>query len=187
MSLPKRICVVRLTDDALDDLHRLQKKDPETVRSIFKKLLLLERSANAGEPLLGALVGFRKLVAGNRDWRIAWRVVEHAEGSPILDISEVWAAGARTDNEVSEELKKRVEKLKTHSSQKTHPLAQVLEQIGRHYATIKAPNEPQRSASLPGWLSSALSTELHLTDAEISVLSIQESQSLLTEHWARQR
>lgn len=65
-----RLCIVRLTEDAVSDLHRLHKKDPQIVRSVFKKMLLLEKSPEAGEPLLGALVGFRKLVVGDRDWRI---------------------------------------------------------------------------------------------------------------------
>ena len=63
-------CRVRLTEDAVSDLYRLQKKDPRIVRDVFKKMLLLERAADAGEPLLGALVGFRKLVVGDRDYRI---------------------------------------------------------------------------------------------------------------------
>ncbi|MCW2132330.1 type II toxin-antitoxin system RelE family toxin [Arthrobacter sp. VKM Ac-2550] len=66
--------VVRLTDDAIADLRRLQKKDPQIVRWAFKKMLLLERPAHAGEPLLGSLIGFRKLAVGDRDWRIVWRV-----------------------------------------------------------------------------------------------------------------
>ena len=70
----QRFCVVRLSEDAIADLHRLGKKDPHIVRTVFKKMLLLERSTNAGEPLLGALLGFRKLIVGDRDWRIVWRV-----------------------------------------------------------------------------------------------------------------
>ena len=64
---PQRACVVRLTEDAVADLHRLGKKDPQIVRTVLKKMLLLERSTNAGEPLLGASIGFRKLVVGDRD------------------------------------------------------------------------------------------------------------------------
>jgi mRNA interferase RelE/StbE len=35
------------------DLYRLQKKDPRILRDVFAQMLLLERSPNAGEPLLG--------------------------------------------------------------------------------------------------------------------------------------
>ena len=108
---PQRACVVRLTEDAIADLHRLGKKDPEIVRAVFKKMLLLERSPDAGEPLLGALVGFRKLVVGDRHWRIVWRVTADTDGTPILDISEIWAVGARSDSEIYEELKARVARI----------------------------------------------------------------------------
>ena len=40
--------VVRLTEDAIADLHRLHRKDPQIVRWAFKKMLLLERSVEAG-------------------------------------------------------------------------------------------------------------------------------------------
>lgn len=77
---PKRVCVVRLTEDA-------------------------------GDLLLSALSGLRKLVVGDRHWRIVWRVTEDTDGTPILDIFEVWAIGDRSDSEIFEELKVRVERI----------------------------------------------------------------------------
>lgn len=62
--------LVRLTEPAVDDLRELYRKDPQIVRWCFKKMLLLESSPEAGEPLVGGLIGFRKLVVGDRDWRI---------------------------------------------------------------------------------------------------------------------
>ncbi len=50
---------VRLIDPAVEDLARLVRLDPQVLRQVLKKLLLLERNPEAGEPLLGALVGFR--------------------------------------------------------------------------------------------------------------------------------
>ncbi len=64
---------VRLTRDAEKDLLRLVKKDPQIVRNVLKKMLLLQYSPEAGEPLLGKLIGFRKLTVGNRTYRSAWR------------------------------------------------------------------------------------------------------------------
>ena len=84
--------VVRLTEDAIADLHRLHRKDPQIVRWAFKKMLLLERSVDAGEPLLGDLIGFRKLVVGDRDWRIVWRTTTDTVGATVIDVAEVWAA-----------------------------------------------------------------------------------------------
>lgn len=55
---------VWLTDPARADLDRL---DGAPLVWALKKLLMLERDPLAGEPLLGALVGYRKLVVGNPD------------------------------------------------------------------------------------------------------------------------
>lgn len=60
-------------------------------------MLLLERSTEAGEPLLGTLLGCRKLVVGDRDYRIVWRETVDDAHQPVLDIAEVWAAGVRAD------------------------------------------------------------------------------------------
>ncbi|WP_143758378.1 type II toxin-antitoxin system RelE family toxin [Corynebacterium efficiens] len=84
MPLPEPRARVRLTDDAVADLRRLKRKDPQIVREVFKKMLLLERATDAGEPLLGALVGFRKLVVGDCDYRIAWGK------RPMMPISRSW-------------------------------------------------------------------------------------------------
>ena len=58
-------------------------------------MLLLERDPLAGEPLLGTLVGYRKLVVGNRDWRIVWRASTDQRGTLTIEIAEVWAVVAR--------------------------------------------------------------------------------------------
>lgn len=151
------------------------------MRAMFKKMLILERSPEAGEPLLGALIGFRKIVVGDRDWRIVWRVVEDGGSRPILDISEIWAAGARADSEVYEELKTRIEKL--GKNPKTQPLAEVIERMGRFYDRIEAKAEPVRATGLPDWLATALKLQLGLDDDAISGLSEEQAQTLLVEHW----
>ena len=45
-------CIVRLTDDAVEDLQTLFKADPQIVRWALKKMIQLERDPNAGDPLL---------------------------------------------------------------------------------------------------------------------------------------
>ena len=97
---------VRFTDAAIEDLKRLHKKDPQIVRSVLKKCLLIEENPYAGKRLLGDLIGYRRLVVGNRDWRIVWRVIEAARLS--VDIAEIWAAGARADDDVYREMKERI-------------------------------------------------------------------------------
>lgn len=181
----ERVCVVRLTEDAIEDLYRLGKKDPSIVRAVFKKMLLLERATDAGEPLLGALVGFRKLVVGDRDWRIVWRVSEDASGVPVLDVSEVWAVGARSDNEVYLELKARVDRM--GDDPKLQPLKDVITRMGRLYESVAAAAEPETEAIMSDWLVVALREQLNLDTKQISTLSEQSGQELLMRYWSSQR
>jgi mRNA interferase RelE/StbE len=182
---PQRVCIVRLTEDAVADLHRLAKKDPYIVRTVFKKMLLLERSPNAGEPLLGALIGFRKLVVGDRHWRIVWRVTEDSDGTPILDISEVWAVGVRSDREIYAELKARVARI--GDDPKLQPLKDVITQMGRLYKSVEAASEPSRESTVPDWLQAALREQLNLGVEEISKISEQQGQELLMKYWSSNR
>ena len=69
-------CLVRLTGDAVEDLETLFKADPQIVRWALKKMIQIERDPNAGAPLLGGLIGYRKIAVGDRDWRVVWRVVQ---------------------------------------------------------------------------------------------------------------
>ena len=99
---------VRFTDAAIEDLEALQRRDPQIVRQVLKKCLLLEQDPNAGEPLLGGLIGYRKLVVGNRDWRLVWRVTEDDDGQASVEIAEVWGVGARSHDEIYAEMAARV-------------------------------------------------------------------------------
>lgn len=176
---------VRLTSDAVADLERLHRLDAEIVRTVFRKMLLLERSPDAGEPLLGALVGFRKLVAGDRTWRIVWRVTEDEQHEPVLEVAEVWAIGARTDAQVYQELRTRVERAGEDQRASVRALAPVIAEMGRLYRTIDASPEPERGLAFPEWLARGLSEVLHLTESEIAGLSVDEAQRRLAEHWSR--
>ena len=75
---------VRLIDAAVGDLERIAAKDPNVLRAVLKKMLLLESDPNAGNPLLGELVGFRKLTVGDRQWRIIWRTA-NGRINPLSD------------------------------------------------------------------------------------------------------
>lgn len=184
---PTRPARVRLTGDAVTDLERLHRLDPDALRTVLKKMLLLERSPLAGEPLLGALVGFRKLVAGDRTWRIVWRVTEDDSHDPVLDIAEVWAAGARADEQVYQELSARVERAKGDSRPAVRALAAVVAEMGRLYRSVDAAPEPARGPDFPDWLARGLAEVLHLTEREIAAISVDEAQRRLAEHWSRPR
>ena len=142
---------VRLTAPAFEDLERLLKKDPQIVRWALRKMLLLERDPQAGDPLLGQLVGWRKLVVGDRNWRIVWRVTTDNAGAVTITIAEVWAVGARSEAEVYEEMSARV--AAADQTPSTMALAEVVELIGRHAARddVNVSIEP-RADPVPDWL-----------------------------------
>ena len=175
--------VVRLTEVAIADLHRLHRKNPQIVRWAFKKMLLLERSVLAGEPLLGELIGFRKLVVGDRDWRIVWRATTDTVGTTVIDVAEVWAAGARSDQEVYREMTARVAALGT--SPPAVALTTVLDSMGRLFTDVEATFEPVPAEPLPVWLTDRLPQELGLSAAEVAAMTPEEAMRRLEAHWPR--
>lgn len=156
---------VHFTSAALGDLQALFDKDPQIVRAVLKNCLLLERSLFAGEPLLGDLVGYRKLVVGDRTWRIVWRVID--EVSLDVEIAEVWAAGARSDGEVYTEMRSRIGRVADG------PLTHALSEIIRRFApgtlsevTLEPDPEP-----VPGWLADRLLYTAGLREDQIKGLT----------------
>ncbi len=89
---------VRLLPEAADDVRRLDGSARTVVLKVLKKL---ETSPEFRGAALGSvadgrsdLTGYRKLVVGDRDYRIVYRV--HADGTAVV----VWVIGARADDEV---------------------------------------------------------------------------------------
>ena len=87
---------VVLTDDAKDDLRNF---DGAARKLLAKKLKQLEdepekRGAPLGSRSSSNLTTFRKLVVGDRDYRIVYRV------EPDGTVCVVWVIGRRSDNEV---------------------------------------------------------------------------------------
>lgn len=143
---------VRFTDAAIDDLTDLSKKNTPAVRWALKKCLVLEQVPEAGEPLGGSLTGFRKITVSNRDWRIVWRVTYDDSGTPIVDVAEVWAVGARSDSEVYREMRGRVASLPPNHQTKT--LAEVialLEERGRRQRTGQKPTTVAPPSPAEAW------------------------------------
>lgn len=140
---------IRLTDPAVEDLNRLATHNPQALKWALKKMLLLEENPSAGEPLLGGLVGWRKLTVGDRDWRIVWRPTTDAGSTPVIEVAEVWAVGARSDSEVYEEMAARVAAMPDNP--RTAALAEVIERFGKLGAGI-TPASPPIKEELPNWL-----------------------------------
>ncbi len=129
---------VRFIDPAIEDLRRLP---PSTVAKVLKKLLLLERDPKAGHPLGGLLTGFRKITVGNRDWRIVYRETP----GEVIEVCEVWAIGARADEEIYEEAKARVRSLPPTPTSRA--LVDVLTRLKKSEVSLEA--QPD---ALPPWL-----------------------------------
>jgi mRNA interferase RelE/StbE len=92
------MATVHLTDDAKEDLRDL---DGSAKKLVFKALIKLEDQPDLrGQPLgskkSGNLTGLRKLVVGDRDYRIVYRVEDNG------DVCVVWVIGPRADDEVYE-------------------------------------------------------------------------------------
>lgn len=182
-TLPPPNAYVRLTDDAIADLQRLARKDPQIVRWCVKKMLLLERSPLAGEPLLGELIGFRKLVVGDRSWRIVWRVLSDEVGAVVVDVAEVWAAGAREAAEVYEEVGRRMRALSGEGTPK--PLADVIPALGRMFDDLGAAVEPVVTPRAPDWLVERVVKTVGTELAEAEAMTPDEAMSVLEDHWSR--
>jgi mRNA interferase RelE/StbE len=176
---------VRLTEPAADDLRILDKRDPQIVRWCLQKMLLLERSPLAGEPLVGGLIGYRKLTVSNRDWRIVWRVVTDDLAHVTIDVAEVWAAGARADGEVYAEMQARLATL--GSSPKAAPLHEVLESMGRLFSDIDATPEPVAPDPVPAWLRNLLTETVGLSEDEVDAMTPEQATEIVQAHWSTRR
>lgn len=166
---------VRLTDPAISDLQALFKLDPSILRKVFTKMLLLELDPNAGEPLIGKLVQWRKLTVGDRTWRIIWIPTEDTIGELVIEIAQVWAVGARSDSEIYQEMKARLDA--APSSPKTIALTDVLAMFGEKFGEIPATLEPVDEPA-PAWLLSHLHHRVGLSPEQTRGLSREQALEL---------
>lgn len=94
---------IRFTSDAVEDIVAL---DGSVQPRVLKKILHLETNPEAGRPLGSRggtrLATFRKLIVGNRDWRIVYRI----EGNG--DVVVIWVVANREDGAVYQEAAKRL-------------------------------------------------------------------------------
>jgi mRNA interferase RelE/StbE len=173
-------CVVRLTDDAVADLQDLFNADPQIVRWALKKMIQLERDPNAGDPLLGGLIGYRKIAVGDRDWRVVWRVEQDEVGDYLIEVAEVWAVGYRKDSEVYLEIKQRV--TNAGSSPKTKALTEVLELFTKQARDLTATPEPDKPEPVPKWLTDALLYVVRIPASRVEEMSLDEAEKAWADH-----
>lgn len=92
--------------EAIEDIVDL---DGSVQPRVLRKIMLLEENPDAGQPLgnrAGSqLATFRKLVVGNRDWRIVYRV------EPSGDIVVIWVVADREDDVVYREASRRLQEV----------------------------------------------------------------------------
>lgn len=112
---------VELTDDAIEDLRERHREG--TLPAFLAKLVRLEDvGEDAGVPLGGELTGFRKIVVGDRTWRVIFRM------NPAETIATVWVLGNRADAECYALAARRLTALQGRNPA-TASLAQALVQL----------------------------------------------------------
>ncbi|MGH3833757.1 MAG: type II toxin-antitoxin system RelE family toxin [Pseudonocardiaceae bacterium] len=115
---------VRLTEDAREDLHDLDGAARVTVLKGLKKLQSEpeKRGSPLGSKLSGNLTTFRKLVVGDRDYRIIYRI--DSDGSAVV----VWVIGRRSDDEI---YRLAMSRLRLHPDEAAREFAVALDEIWR--------------------------------------------------------
>lgn len=123
---------VWLTEDARDDLHDLDNSARNIVLKALKKLRTEpeKRGAPLGNNTGSKLTTFRKLVVGDREYRIVYRV--EPDGTVVV----VWVIAHRRDDEVYQ---LAVSRLRLHSTAAAQEFAAVLEEIWRTRARTDTP------------------------------------------------
>jgi len=175
---------IRLTDLAIEDLKAILKLDRSVLEMVLTKMLILELNPLAGEPLLGELMNWRKLTVGDRHWRIIWIPKRNTLGEQVVEIAQVWAVGARSDAQIYEEMKQRIES--APSSPRTTSLSEVLEHFAGKVGDVVATPEPADQPA-PAWLLDRLEYTVGLTREQIRGLSVEQAMELWDEYTSRSK
>jgi mRNA interferase RelE/StbE len=125
---------VELIDEAVEDLVRYQRTD------IFPRLLaklvrLEEVGKEAGVPLGRSLVGWRKIVVGDRGWRIIFTM------NTQETVATIWVIGDREDAECYEQAERRVQALAASQPQAAS-LAAVMFRLSQTRRATKRHKQP---------------------------------------------
>lgn len=173
---------VWLTDPAVEDLQQL---DGAPLVWALQKLLLLESNPLAGTPLLGSLIGYRKLVVGNRDWRIVWRATTDERGTVSIEVAEVWAVGARSESAVYAEMTQRITSL--GDTRVRRSLAAILDELGKRAQGLQARPVTAAPARPEPWLVERLVHTAGIDRDQVEAMTSEQAVDAWTEHITRQR
>ncbi|MGB9483688.1 MAG: type II toxin-antitoxin system RelE/ParE family toxin [Candidatus Dormiibacterota bacterium] len=165
---------VVFTDDAIDDLRRV---GPDAVPRILHKLLVLEANPQAGAPLVDELSGYRKLVVGNRTWRIVYRI---ADVDRVV-ICEVWAVGLRQRDEVYRAASARVKRAALRRPELV-PFAKVVANLGRLAGDVTSTDARPRAEPVPSWLYERLIATGRYRREQIAAMSAEEAFETWNQH-----
>jgi mRNA interferase RelE/StbE len=95
---------VELISEAIEDLARYAASG--NLALFLKKLIRLEEvGKDAGLPLGRGLTGWRKIVVGNRNWRIIFTT------DPEETVATIWVIGDQNDDACYAEAQRRVQSL----------------------------------------------------------------------------
>jgi mRNA interferase RelE/StbE len=120
---------VELIDEAVDDLLRYAESG--NLILFLKKLLRIEDvGAAAGQPLGRGLTTWRKIVVGDRNWRIIFTT------DPEERVATVWVIGDRDDSACYTEATERVARI-GKSNPQAATLASVLFQLSEMQRTTR--------------------------------------------------
>lgn len=155
---------LRLIDYAVEDFRRYATKNKALRQSIFKKLLYIEtQPVLAGLPLTGPLNGMRKIVVGDRIWRIVWRVL--TSRTPL-----VWGIGKRDHADIYREVERRIKLL--GEDPHTVTIAEMLSSLQERVKPVVERED------IPREVLEALYHEMELSIQTIETLSAHEAISL---------
>jgi mRNA interferase RelE/StbE len=120
---------VELIDEAVDDLTGYAQSG--NLALFLKKLLRLEEvGKDAGLPLGGSLTGWRKIVVGDRNWRIIFTT------DPEEAVATVWVIGDRDDAQCYEEARRRLTAVGKHHPEAAS-LADVMFELSQARKAVK--------------------------------------------------
>lgn len=120
-----------LVADAVSDLEGLVASG--NIRLALVKLVRLEDvGKDAGQPLGNQLTGFRKIVVGDRNWRIIFKM--NTEDT----VATVWVIGDRNDSECYEDAVRRLKEAGNAQPDASGLASVVLSVMGRRFGKKKA-------------------------------------------------
>ena len=103
---------LRLVPEAAEDLRQLRYSGKQ--HQIVKKLRMIEQApTQVGQPLGKGLTNFRKVVVGDRNWRIIYRV-EPSDDPDVVPDAVIWVVGDRADDACYKTARERLQRLGEH-------------------------------------------------------------------------